>query len=189
MQVATGASGDFATATGIAREMVQTHGMSPLIGPMHVGKDASPEVRVQVSVLWSRRSALSPDLSCSAVPGCACTRLVPCLVHSSREGAEGCATGVQVDAEVSRLLTESYDRVLHLLVSRVASASNVLAAVALHILAAARYTTPEVALLQRRNMPKLVTISSSLLQHETLTHAQIQQLLSATEAASDLVSA
>ena len=49
VQVATGASHDFETATRLAREMVCTYGFSGAIGPVHVGKDASPELRVQVS--------------------------------------------------------------------------------------------------------------------------------------------
>ena len=48
VQVATGASSDFEAATHKAREMVQHYGMSALIGPMHVGRDPSPEIRRQV---------------------------------------------------------------------------------------------------------------------------------------------
>ena len=52
--MATGASSDFEAATRKARDMVQHYGMSALVGPMHVGKDPSPEVRRQVDSEVSR---------------------------------------------------------------------------------------------------------------------------------------
>ena len=75
--------------------MVQTYGMSPVIGSMHVGKEASPEVRVQVRQ--------QPDTPAAAA-----------------QSPADCCTCLQVDAEVSRMLSESYDRVTHLLVGSLA---------------------------------------------------------------------
>ena len=188
--MATGASSDFEAATRKAREMVQHYGMSALIGPMHVGKNPSPEVRRQVD------SEVSRILTESYAR---VTSLLVRLPHSSHgvardhnKKAEFLGVGMFPGGSVVRTCQAESCPIL----VRGSSALFGSKAIVSHIMLQCRCSwmpaeitggwypcgqgVMSVGWAQTERQGQLQTVADALIQHETLNRSELQQLLAGT---------